>query len=163
MCARHPVRFTAFNVARLHAKRLLVAQTFVHLEATIASLIGMQSTTLRARPSLFLRSRDSLFPLLLFLSFAFLAFSGTGLGDVIAPGPHKVEKRIEGTLIGGPVQVQLKNETGTYWLYFSGNTQLEELAQKLLGKRVVVKGFPKVAWSGVRESDIEVTSLVQAD
>ena len=112
---------------------------------------------------MFLRSRDSLFPLLLFLLFASLASSGTVLGDVIAPRPHKVEKRIEGTLTGGPVQVQLRNETGTYWLYFSGNTQLEELAQKLLGKRVVVKGFPMVAGSGVRDSEIEVTSLVQAD
>jgi hypothetical protein len=122
----------------------------------------MQSKILSGRPSVMVNPLNSLVPLILFLAISFFAFSQTSQADIIVPGPHKVENRLEGTLIGDSNSVSLKTDKQSYKLYFGSNAQLQDLAQKLIGKRVIVRGHAMAYRSETRDTDIEVTSLVEA-
>jgi hypothetical protein len=122
----------------------------------------MLSTNLRARDSGSLHRLRVFLPLILFVAVSFFAFSQDSRADIIAPGPHKTEKRFDGTLKGGPSEFWLETETQKYRLIFWSNQPLEELARNLINKRVVVRGYPTASHSKALDSDIEVASLLEA-
>jgi hypothetical protein len=122
----------------------------------------MQSTVLSGRPSGLVNPVNSLVPLILFLAISFFGFSQISRADVILPRPHKVEKRLDGTLDGNSLGVSLKTDAQSYSLYFGSNEALKALAQKLIGKRVILRGYPMEYKSAAKEDNIEVTSIVEA-
>jgi hypothetical protein len=122
----------------------------------------MLSTNLRARASGSLLRPGVFLPLILFVVVSFIAFSQNSRADIIAPGPHKAEKRFDGTLKGGPSEFWLETETQKYRLIFWSNKPLEELAKNLIDKRVVVRGYPLASHGKTLDSDIEVASLLEA-
>ncbi len=122
----------------------------------------MLSTNLSARASGSLHRLGVFLPLILFVAVSFFAFSLNSRGDIIAPGPHKAEKRFDGTLKGGPSEFWLETETQKYRLIFWSNKPLEELAKNLIDKRVVVRGYPMASHGRTLDSDIEVASLLEA-
>ena len=122
----------------------------------------MLSTNLRARASGSLLRLGVFLPLILFVAVSFFAFSQNSRADIIAPGPHKTEKRFDGTLKGGPSEFWLETETQKYRLIFWSNKPLEELAKNLIDKRVVVRGYPMASHGRTLDSDIEVASLLEA-
>jgi hypothetical protein len=122
----------------------------------------MLPTNLTARASGSLHRLGIFGPLILFVSISFFAFSQLSVGDVIVPGPHKVQRRLDGTLKGGPNEFWLETETQKYRLIFYSAKPLEEVAKNLVDKRVVVRGYPMESRNGTVESDIEVASLLEA-
>ena len=120
----------------------------------------MPSTKLTARASGPLHRLAILLPFFLFVSIGYFGLTELSPGDVIVPGPHKVTRRLDGTLKGGPTEFWLETDNQKYRLIF--NKPLEEVAKNLVDKRVVVRGYPMESRSGTVESDIEVASLLEA-
>ena len=122
----------------------------------------MLSANLSARASGSWQRLGVFLPLILFVALSCFAFSQNSRADIIAPGPHKAEKRFDGTLKGGPSEFWLETETQKYRLIFWSNQPLEELAKNLIDKRVVVRGYPMASHGRTLDSDIEVASLLEA-
>src|SRR5260221_1029825 len=92
----------------------------------------MLSTNLSARASGSLHRLGVFLPLILFVAVSFFAFSLNSRGEIIAPGPHKAEKRFDGTLKGAPSEFWLETETQNYRPIFWSNKPLEALATNLI-------------------------------